>query len=54
MPLFAALVTYFPFSIALKILWAKCCFGPIDSPNQPSSEILAIKSKLKSLDILPE
>ena len=31
------------FSIALKIDFAKCWSGPIDFPNQPSSEILIIK-----------
>ena len=46
-PLFADLTTYFPFSIALNILCVKCCLGPIDFPNQPSSEIFKIKSKSK-------
>ena len=41
-PLFADLITYFPLSIDLKILCAKCCFGPIEFPNHPSSEILII------------
>ena len=44
-PLFDDLRTYFPVSIALYILCAKCCLGPIDFPNHPSSEILIIKSK---------
>ena len=30
-------------SIALKIALAKCCLGPIELPNHPSSEILIIK-----------
>jgi len=41
-PLFADLITYFPLSIDLKMLCAKCCFGPIEFPNHPSSEILII------------
>ena len=53
-PLFAERNKYLPLSTALKILWAKCCLGPIDLPNHPSSEILTIKSKLKFLNILPE
>ena len=53
-PLFAERNKYFPLSIALKMLCVKCCFGPIDSPNHPSSEILIIKSKLGFLNILPE
>ena len=53
-PLFDDLTTYLPFSIALKILWTKCCFGPIDCPNHPSSEIFIIRSKLGLLNKLPE
>ena len=39
-PLFEDLIIYFPLSMDLKILCAKCCLGPIELPNQPSSEIL--------------
>ena len=46
-PLFEDLRIYFPVSIALNILCTKCCLGPIDFPNHPSSEILIIKSKLE-------
>ena len=42
MPLLADLTIYFPFSIDLKILCEKCCLGPMEFPNQPSSEILII------------
>ena len=35
-------------SIALKMAFAKCCWGPIESPNHPSSEILTIKFVLSS------
>ena len=41
-PLFADLIIYFPLSTARKILCTKCCCGPIEFPNQPSSEILII------------
>ena len=41
-PLFADLIIYLPLSIDLNILCAKCCLGPIEFPNQPSSEILII------------
>ena len=41
-PLFADLIIYFPLSIDLNILCEKCCFGPIEFPNHPSSEILII------------
>ena len=41
-PLFADLIIYFPLSIDLKILCEKCCLGPTEFPNQPSSEILII------------
>ena len=53
-PLFAERNTYLPLSIALYILWIKCCLGPIDWPNHPSSEIFIIKSKSGLLKILPE
>ena len=53
-PLFDDLAIYFPLSIALKILCVKCCFGPIDLPNHPSSEMLMIKSKLLLSKIFPE
>ena len=49
-PLFADLTIYLPLSIDLKMLCEKCCLGPIEFPNQPSSEILIIKSKFLSLD----
>ena len=42
-PLFVDLIMFFPSSIALKIVCEKCWWGPIDSPNHPSSEILIIK-----------
>jgi len=42
MPLLADLIMYLPLSIALKILCEKCCLGPIEFPNQPSSEKLII------------
>ena len=54
MPLFAERNKYLPLSIDLKMLCAKCCLGPIDSPNHPSSEMFIIKSKLGFLKILPE
>ena len=54
LPLLAERIKYLPLSIALKILCAKCCLGPIDFPNHPSSEILIIRSKLGFLKILPE
>ena len=41
-PLLADLIKYFPFSTDLKILCEKCCLGPMESPNQPSSEMLII------------
>ena len=41
-PLLADLIIYFPLSIDLKIVCEKCCLGPIEFPNQPSSEILII------------
>ena len=53
-PLFAERNKYLPLSTALKMLCTKCCLGPIDLPNHPSSEILTIKSKFEFLDILPE
>ena len=42
-PLLADLIIFFPSSIALNIEWAKCWSGPIELPNQPSSDILIIK-----------
>ena len=42
-PLFAERKTKVLFSIALKIVLAKCWLGPIVSPNQPSSDIFTIK-----------
>ena len=53
-PLFADLIRYFPLSIALKILCVKCWYGPIESPNHPSSEIFIMISKLDSSKIFPE
>jgi len=53
-PLFADRTTYFPVSIALKILWIKCCLGPMELPNQPSSEILIIRSKSDVLNNFPD
>ena len=53
-PLFADLIIYFPLSIDLKILCAKCCLGPIELPNYPSSEILTMKSKFLFFDNFPE
>ena len=41
-PLFADLIIYLPLSTDLNILCAKCCLGPMEFPNQPSSEILII------------
>ena len=41
-PLLADLIIYLPLSIDLKILCEKCCLGPIEFPNHPSSEILII------------
>ena len=41
-PLFVDLIIYLPLSMDLKILCEKCCLGPIEFPNQPSSEILII------------
>ena len=41
-PLFADLIIYLPLSIDLNMLCEKCCLGPIEFPNQPSSEILII------------
>ena len=38
-PLFADLIIYLPLSTDLKILCAKCCLGPMEFPNQPSSEM---------------
>ena len=35
---------FFPSSIDLKIKCEKCWYGPIEFPNQPSSEIFNIKS----------
>ena len=35
-------LVYFPLSTDLNILCAKCCLGPMEFPNQPSSEILII------------
>ena len=55
MPLFVDLIIFLPSSMALKIVCEKCWCGPIDSPTQPSSEILIIK--LASFDnklTLPE
>ena len=43
-PLFVDLITFLPSSIDLNIEWDKCWAGPIDLPNQPSSEIFNIKS----------
>ena len=31
------------FSIALKIDFVKCCSGPIEFPNHPSSEIFTMR-----------
>ena len=42
-PLFVDLRKKVSFSIALKMDFAKCWSGPMDLPNQPSSEILIIK-----------
>ena len=42
-PLFADLIKKEFCSIALKIAFAKCWCGPIDDPNQPSSEMFIIK-----------
>ena len=42
-PLFADLTKKELFSIDLKIALAKCWWGPIESPNHPSSEILTIR-----------
>ena len=53
-PLFDERTIYFPLSMALKILCTKCCLGPRDLPNQPSSERLIIKSKSGLLNNLPE
>ena len=41
-PLFVDLIIYLPLSIDLNILCEKCCLGPIEFPNQPSSEMLII------------
>ena len=41
-PLLADLIIYLPLSIDLNMLCAKCCLGPMEFPNQPSSEILNI------------
>ena len=41
-PLLADLIIYLPLSMALKILCEKCCLGPMEFPNQPSSETLII------------
>ena len=38
-PLLADLSKYLPLSIALNLLCVKCWYGPIESPNHPSSEI---------------
>ena len=55
MPLFAERIIFLPSSIALKIEWEKCWWGPIELPNHPSSEILIIKFVSLNLDvILPE
>ena len=43
MPLFADLIIFLPSSIALKMACEKCWCGPIEFPNQPSSDILIIK-----------
>ena len=48
-PLFADLAKYKLFSTDLKIALAKCWWGPIDFPNQPSSEIFIIKLVLSSV-----
>ena len=42
-PLFADLKTKESLSIALKIDFEKCWCGPIELPNQPSSEIFINK-----------
>ena len=41
-PLLEDLIIYLPLSMDLKILCEKCCLGPMEFPNQPSSEILII------------
>ena len=48
MPWFADLRRKVLFSIALKIDFAKCWWGPMDLPNHPSSEILTIRFVLSS------
>ena len=49
------LIKLFPSSIALNIEWEKCWSGPIELPNQPSSDMLIIKSTFASVSlILPE
>ena len=53
-PLLADLKVYFPYSTDLKILCVKCWYGPIDPPNQPSSDMFTIKSYLLFLDSSPE
>ena len=35
------------------MLCVKCCLGPIELPNHPSSEILIIRSKFELVKILP-
>ena len=42
-PLFVDLRKKVLLSMALKIDFAKCWSGPIDSPNHPSSEMFIIK-----------
>ena len=42
-PLLADLTKNVSFSIALKIDLAKCWSGPIEFPNQPSSDMLTIR-----------
>jgi len=45
-PLFADLTVNVSDSIDLKIAFVKCCWGPMLSPNQASSEIFIAKSNL--------
>ena len=42
-PLLADLIKNELFSIDLKTAFAKCCGGPIEFPNQASSDILIIR-----------
>ena len=53
-PLLADLAIKTPSSTDLYTAFVKCWYGPIDCPNQASSEIFIIKSKSELSNNLPE